>query len=145
MKVLLVAVSLIVAPLYAYAKDSCPATVKDAVNKAQAGSKISSCKQEKADGKVQYEVRLKTSDGRKLSLDVAPEGAILLTEEKVAAASVPPAVSAAFAARYPKAKATAAEKQTKPDGKVTYELAFKVKGKRKEATFDESGSFVSEE
>jgi uncharacterized membrane protein YkoI len=106
---------------------------------------MSSCKEEKEDGKVQYEVKLKTAEGKKLSLDVAPEGAILLTEEKVAVASVPPAVSAAFAARYPKATAKAAEKQTKPDGKVSYELAFKAGGKKKEATFDENGTFASDE
>lgn len=144
MKALLV-VAVLAAPLGALAKDSCPPAVKDAVLKAHAGAKTLSCKTEKADGKVQYEVMLKTPDGRSLGLDVSPEGAILLTEEKVPVASVPAAVSAAFAARYPKAKTTAAEKQTKPDGKASYELAFKAKGKRKEATFAEDGSFVGEE
>ena len=49
-----------------------------------------------------------------------------------AVASLPPAVSAAFAARYPKTLATSAEKQTKPDGKVSHELAFKAVGKKEE-------------
>ena len=145
MKALFLAVSLVAAPLCAYANGSCPAAVKAAVDNAHAGSKIRSCKQGKENGKIEYEVKLRTSDGRKLELDVAPEGAILLTEEKIALAAVPPAVSAAFAARYPAAQASAAEKQTKPDGKASYELVFKVKGKKTEATFDESGSFVSEE
>lgn len=145
MKSYLIAALLVATPLSAYAKGSCPTSVKDAVTKAHAGSQISSCKQEKADGKVQYEVKLKTSDGRKLEIDVAPEGAILLTEEKIPVASLPAAVSAAFAARYPKSKATAAESQTKPDGKVNYELGFKADTKKKEATFDQNGGFVSEE
>jgi uncharacterized membrane protein YkoI len=142
---LLVIAFLAAAPLSAHANDSCPAAVKSAVMKTHAGAAIGSCKQEKVDGKVQYEVNIKTSDGKTLGLDVAPEGAILLTEETVGVASVPAAVGAAFATRYPKVNATAAEKQTKADGKVSYELAFKVKDKAKEATFDEAGNFVSEE
>jgi len=124
-----------------YAKESCPAAVKNAANKAYAGSKISSCKQERADGKAQYEVKLKIADGKKLILDVAPEGAILLTEEDVTVTSVPSAVGAAFAARYPKAKASAAEKQTTPDGRVTYELAYKAAGKRERSDLRREGEF----
>jgi hypothetical protein len=145
MKILSLAALLAAAPLSVHAKGACPAAVKDAVAKAHAGSKIKACKQEKTGDKVQYEVKLKSADGKKIEVDVSPDGAILLTEEEVAASSVPPAVSSAFAARYPKTKATAAEKQTKPDGKIDYEFAFKVKGKKKEATFDEVGAFVSEE
>lgn len=144
MRIGLIVASLLV-PSLSFAKSSCPAPVKEAVAKAYPASRVSACKQEKVGGKVQYEVRLKTSEGRKLEVDVAPEGAILLTEEKIAVSALPSAVSAAFAARYPKIKATAAEKQTKADGKSSYELAFKANGKKKEATFDESGNFVSEE
>jgi len=55
-------------------------------------------------------------------------------------------VTAAFEAKYPKTKASKAEKQTKADGTVTYEIAFKdAKGKKHEATFKEDGTFVEEE
>ncbi len=55
-------------------------------------------------------------------------------------------MTAAFEAKYPKTKASKAEKQTKADGTVTYEIAFKdAKGKKHEATFKEDGTFVEEE
>ncbi len=50
----------------------------------------------------------------------------------------------AFAAKYPKGKATGAEKQTAGTA-VTYEIAFTVGDQRKEATFDETGKLVEEE
>lgn len=140
-----IAALLACASLSAFAKGACPAPVKDAAGKAQPGSKIVSCEQETEKGKTQYEVQLKAADGKKLELDVAPDGAILQTEEKIALASVPEAVSKAFAARYAGAKAARAEKQTAADGKVTYELAWRAKGKKKEATFDAGGVFVGEE
>lgn len=127
------------------AKTVCPEPVKAGALKTYPAAKISSCKQEKENGKIQYEVRLKTGDERKLELDIDPEGAILLTEEKVAAQSVPKAALSAFEAKYPRAKVSGAEKQTKPDGTPTYELAFKKDGKSHEATFDEQGRFVEEE
>lgn len=147
LKIRVVAVAALLAclPLYASAKGSCPEPVKESVSKAQPGSKIVSCKPETLKGKTQYEVKLKTADGKKLEVDAAPDGAILLTEETVAVSSVPEAVSKAFAARYSDAKATRAEKQTAADGKVAYELAWKAAGKKKEATFDANGGFVSEE
>jgi len=40
------------------AKDLCPAPVVSAMEKAYPRTKISSCKQENEDGKIQYEVKL---------------------------------------------------------------------------------------
>jgi len=73
MKALLALSALVAATPSVYAKESCPAAVKNAANKAYAGSKIKLCKQERADGKAQYEVKLKIADGKKLILDVAPK------------------------------------------------------------------------
>lgn len=65
-------------------------------------------------------------------------------EEAIKLEAVPAAVMKAFTARYPKAKATKAEKITK--GKtVMYELAWQDGGKTREATFDSAGAFVEEE
>lgn len=125
----------------AVAKPSCPDSVADAVAKAHPGARVLSCRKETENGQPQYEVKLKSERGR-LELDVSPAGAIIQTEEKVPLSSVPASVLSAFAARYPKAKPTRAEKQTKADGKVTYELAFRRAGKRLEVTFDEAGKFV---
>jgi hypothetical protein len=140
------AFAMLIAPGLAVAKTDCPPPVKNAAQKAYPSSKVTACKQENEKGKVQYEVKLETKEAKKLELDVSPEGSVLLTEEKIATASVPKGVLAAFDAKYPKTKAATAEKQTKADGTVTYELAFKdAKGKKHEATFKEDGTFVEEE
>ena len=123
----------------------CPPAVKSAVEKAHAGATIASCKQEKENGKIQFEVKLEATAGNGMSLDVSPDGTILLTEQYVALSDVPPAVMKAFAAKYGAAKPTRAEMQTAADGKVTYELAFMSGDKKREATFGSDGAFVEEE
>lgn len=123
----------------------CPPAVKAAVEKAHAGATIASCKQERENGKTQFEVTLAATTGKGMSLDVSPDGTILLTEQYVALSDVPPAVMKAFAAKYGAANPTRAEMQTAADGKVTYELAFAAGTKKKEATFGSDGTFVEEE
>ncbi len=124
------------------AKPSCPTAITTSAESAYPGSKVSSCKKEKEDGKIQYQVDLKTKDSRKLDIDMDTTGTILLTEEIVPNDSVSQEAQTAFAAKYPKSKITKAERQTKADGAVTYELSFKEKGKKKEATFQQNGTFV---
>jgi hypothetical protein len=154
--VLMLAFALLVTPGLAAAKSlgpgvkgaggACPPAVTRATQKAHPSSKITACKQENEKGKVQYEVKLETKEAKKLELDVSPEGSILLTEEAVAVDSVPRAVMTAFTAKYPQMKAASADKQTKSDGSVSYEIAWKdAKGKRHEATFSEKGPFLEEE
>jgi len=128
------------------ANDACPDIVTGAVTRAYPHAKVGSCKQESDHGKVQYEVKLETPNGRRLEVDISPEGAILQTEEIVPLASVPIKVMAAFEARYPKAKASRAEKQSQSSGKVSYELMFHDAGGAKhEVTFGDDGNFVEEE
>jgi hypothetical protein len=124
---------------------TCPAPVSDAVQKAYPSSKVTACKQETEHGKVQYEVKLETKEAKKLELDITPEGSVIQTEESVAVAAVPKAVTSAFDAKYPKMKPTQAAKQTKADGTIAYELAWKDAKGRHEATFKEDGSFLEEE
>ena len=123
----------------------CPSAVTAAALKAHAGATVQACKQEKEHGKTQYEVKLGSIDGKQVELDVSPEGNILLTEEYIAIGDVPPAVMTAFSGKYSGAKPTRAEKQTAADGKVTYEIAFVVGTKKKEATFAADGGFIEEE
>ena len=123
----------------------CPPAVSAAVQKAHAGAAIASCKQAKERGRTQFEVKLVAMDGKRMSLDVSPDGTILLTEQSVAVSDVPPAVMTAFAAKYGAAKPTRAEMQTAADGKITYEIAFAAGTKKKEATFASDGAFVEEE
>lgn len=128
----------------AIAHADCPKPVNDAIAKAFPKSTVTSCKAEKEHGHDQFEVRVAKADGAKAEVDVAPDGKILQVEEKIAVDKVPAAVMKAFAAKYPKAKATRAEKQT-ADSSVSYEIAFDLGAAHKEATFDESGKFVEEE
>lgn len=119
----------------------CPTAVSTAVAKRFPKATIESCKPEGS----QFEAKVTKADGGKIEVDVSATGEILMTEEVVGVDQVPAAVMKAFAAKYPKAKAERAEKQTPAKGVVSYELAFTDAGKRKEATFDEAGKFVEEE
>ena len=127
------------------APTTCPDPVKASVAKGYPDAAIASCKHEHEDGREQYEVKLTRKDGARLELDVSPDGKILQAEEKVELAAVPTAVMKAFSAKYPKAKASRAEKETRADGGVFYELAFQGDHGRKEATFKADGSFAEEE
>ncbi len=140
----LVALTILLVPLAARA-DTCPAPVTAAIAKAFPKSTVTGCKAEKDKGHDQFEVKLVKDGGGKAEVDVAPDGKILLVEEKIALDQVPAAVKKAFAAKYPKAKAEGAEKQSPTSGTPSYELQFTVDGKRKEATFDEAGKFIEEE
>lgn len=133
------------APAYAEPPGGCPAAVTTAVKKAFPKATLGACKAEHEHGKDRFEVKLTKSSGEKVEVDVAPDGTVLQVEEKIAVDALPAAVKKAFAAKYPKATPTRAEKQTPATGKPSYELAFQVDGKRKEATFAEDGAFVEEE
>jgi hypothetical protein len=117
----------------AFAGD-CPKPVTDAIAKAYPKASVKACKAEGAS----FEARLNNPD---VELDLAADGKILATEEKIAVDALPDAVKKAFAAKYPKAKAERAEKETKADKSVSYEIKF---GKT-EATFAADGTFIEEE
>jgi hypothetical protein len=124
---------------------ACPEAVKQAITKDFPDSSVTGCKAEHEDGHDQFEVKLTKKGGEKVEVDVAPDGAILQTEEGIALDKVPAKVTAGFAAKYPNAKPTTAEKQVRTGKGSFYELAFTADGKTKEATFSEEGSFVEEE
>ena len=123
----------------------CPHAVSDAIARAFPKSTVTKCVAEKEHGHDQFEVKLVKDGGAKVEVDVAPDGKILQIEEKIAIDKVPAAVMKAFAARYPKAKVEAAEKQTPSQGAPSYELAFSTDHARKEATFAEDGKLIEEE
>ncbi|MEO8843134.1 MAG: hypothetical protein ABI591_19545 [Kofleriaceae bacterium] len=123
----------------------CPTVVKTALDKAFPGAKLAACKAEREHGHDQFEAKLTKADGNAVEVDIGTDGKILQVEEKIALDKVPAAVMKAFGAKYPKAKANAAEKQTPATGAATYELAFMLDKSRKEATFSEDGKFVEEE
>jgi hypothetical protein len=135
---------LLTAPAYADAPAACPAAVTTGVHKAFPTATLGACKAEHEHGKDIFEVKLTLAGGGKAEVDVAPDGSILQVEEQIAVDALPDAVKKAFATKYPKAKASGAEKQTA--GKdVRYEIAFQTDKGRKEATFAADGAFVEEE
>jgi len=123
----------------------CPPPVQAAIDKAYPGAKLEGCKEEKEDGKPQFEAKLETKAGAKLGLEVSPTGGLLRTEEKIKLEALPAVVAKALGVKYPGAKATKAEKITPATGKVNYEIAFEAGKDRKEATFAADGAFVEEE
>ncbi len=127
------------------AKAACPEAVLGAVEKAYTGPKVFSCLKEKEKGVVQFEVKLKTKSGNKLEIDVSPEGSIKLVEESVALDSIPQPVLSAFNAKYSKVRIKACVRQTKAEGSLTYEIAFKNRGKNHEVTLKEDGTYVEVE
>jgi hypothetical protein len=143
--VLLMAVSGFAATTTPALAGDCPAQVKAAAIKAQPTAKVEACKKEVEDGATQYAVKLSGAAGEKLEVDVSPDGRILLTEQRVALGTVPQAVLVALKAKHAGATPERAEKQTHPDGKVSYEIAFTAGKTTMEDTFNEDGTFVEEE
>ena len=139
-----IVLAILAAPARGDVPNSCPAPAAAALMKAYPRATIVACKPETARGKDFIEAKLTTSAGAKIEVDVTRDGTILQVEEDVAVGALPDAVKKAFAAKYPKAKATAASKQTA--GKdVRYEIAFRIDDARREATFSADGAFVEEE
>lgn len=131
-----------IAPAIANAEPTtCPSSVTDAAKKAFPDATIAKCVAEKS----YFEVLMHKKDKSRVELDINAKGGIEQIEEIVPASSLPPAVTKAFAARYPKTSIMRAEKQTKADKSVTFEVAFKVGTAMKEATFKDDGTFVEEE
>lgn len=124
---------------------ACPAAVTTALARAFPKSTLGACKAEREDGHDQFEAKLTLADGTALEVDVSPTGDVLQTEQIVPLAQVPAAVTKAFAAKYPAAKVTRAEKQTHGAKDLFFELAFELAGKKREATFANDGRFVDEE
>jgi hypothetical protein len=145
MQFVVIASAVLLSAVASSAASDCPPAVAAAVQKAHAGVAIASCKQEKENGTAEFEVKLVETAGKRIELDVAPDGTILMTEQSVAVGDVPAAVMKAFAAKYGATAPARAEMQTSAEGTITYELAFPAGTKNKEATFALDGSFVEEE
>ena len=119
------------------AAGGCPANISAAVTKQFPDAKQESCKSEHEDGKDIFEVKLSTG----AEVELSPDGMITAVEEVVPTASLPEAVTKAFAAKYPGAQVARAEKITTPGKPATYEVKFG----GKEAAFSETGEFLEEE
>ena len=127
--------------VFAAATTTCPVAVTDAAKKAFPDATVTKCVAEKSS----FEVKMQKKDKSIVELDISASGQIEQIEEVVPVSSLPAAVTKAFAAKYGKATILRAEKQTKADKSVSYEVAFKSGKTLKEATFKEDGTFVEEE
>ncbi len=122
----------------------CPTEVRDAVAKRFPDCTIDKCQTHHEHGKDLVDVKLTRKGGSRLEVDLTPVGQILQTEERIGIDKVPAEVIASFAAKYPKAKTTGAEKQSAEET-TSYEIGFTIDGAKREATFTEGGRFVEEE
>jgi hypothetical protein len=125
----------------ARADGTCPTMIVEAAKKAFPSATFTSC----ASNKSHFEVRLQSKAKTKIEVELSPKGEIEEIEEEVAVSTLPEPVTKAFAAKYSKLAIVRVEKQTKADKTVTFELAFHVNGKLREATFKPDGTFVEEE
>jgi len=137
----LLAASLASLPALAAADPACPTAVTDAAKRTFPDAAITKCVAEKQG----FEVKMQRKDKTVVELDISAKGEIEQIEEDVPVASLPAAVTRAFAARYPRATMLRAEKQRKADQSVSFEIAFKADKGKKEATFKADGTFVAEE
>jgi len=124
---------------------SCPPAITTAATKAVPETTVTSCHPEREDGVDKFEVKLARKDKSIVEVDVAQDASILSIEEKIALDKLPAAVTKAFAAKYPKAKPTKAERATITGKGVFFEIGFDASGKSREATFKDDGTFVEEE
>lgn len=117
-----------------------PTPILDAFKKAYPNAVIKNAAKETEGGKTVWEVE-STDNGLARDLVYNPDGTVVDIEEEVPPASLPPAVTAALKAKFPKAAITKAEKKT--TGKVlTYEMTITGAGKVTSAEFTPEGKFV---
>jgi uncharacterized membrane protein YkoI len=91
-------------------------------------------------GKLNYEIETKVN-GRSRDLSVDANGTILSVEEEVSLDSLPAVAKAAIEKKAAQGKVSKVEKVTE-NGKVTYEAAISVKGKKSETQIAEDGTLV---
>jgi hypothetical protein len=130
------------AVLPAHAGGDCPKAVISAAESSHSGAKTVACHPERDEGAILYEVKIRTSDGTNMELEVDSEGAILETAEQIPTRDVPAAAIRALRAKHPDAKIREAERITAGDGEIFFELVFTSGGRTQEMTVTESGALV---
>lgn len=133
--------ALLSTPAAAVAGNKCPAAVSDAAKQAIPDATITKCVEKKS----HFEVKMQRKDKSIVELELSAAGDVEEIEEVIQVSAIPAAVTKAFAAKYPKMTISKAEKQTRADKTVRYEVAFKTNKGLAEATFEANGKFVEEE
>jgi hypothetical protein len=107
------------------AADKLPEKIKATINKRLPGAEITSAEKEKEDGKVVYDIELK-SEGRKYEMDILEDGTIVEIEKEVASKDVPEAVTKAIEAKYPKSTVKEVMEVNKVEGKKETPIHYEV-------------------
>jgi hypothetical protein len=141
---LIVAGGLLLLPMPAKADDDCPASVRAAVEKSFPGSVVKKCEKGSEDGKMVYEIKLKTSDGHRVKMNFDPAGAVLLTQQYLTVDAVPVVVMKSFEGKHQGYKVVRTEKWIYPDGKTTYRVYYAKDNTRKAAIYTNEGVLVQE-
>jgi uncharacterized membrane protein YkoI len=114
--------------------DKAPKAVQEAIKGRFPKGEVSSIEKEVEDGKVVFDVELK-SEGRKYEMDILENGTIIEIEKEVAAKDVPEAITKAVKARYPGAKIEEVMEVNKVKGKeetpIHYEVNIETADKKK--------------
>ncbi len=129
--------------------DKLPRAVVEAVKKRFPDADMKSAEKEEENGKAEYEVAI-TDKGRKKSVTVTPEGALVEIENRIEAKDMPKALADALDQKYPKATLKSIEEVVKVrDGKEKleyYEIHLvTAEGKKLEATLTPEGKTNKEE
>jgi hypothetical protein len=125
-----------------------PRPVLEAIAKKYPTAKRAGFTKETDEGKTTYEVQIVDS-GRKIDVDVTPEGKISAEEETITVEALPPAVRQALArsVKYGKWTIERAERIIKDENvsAPTYELVVAGNKHSAEIVFDPAGNLVKEE
>jgi uncharacterized membrane protein YkoI len=125
--------------------DKVPAVVKAAADKATPGAHWKKAEKEMEHGKMVYELKGRDAKGKKVKVEVSPDGNQVTVEEKVSLDKVPGAAKAAADKAIPGVTWKAAEQETE-GGKTVYELkGHDPKGERVEVEVSPDGNQVTVE
>jgi uncharacterized membrane protein YkoI len=118
-----------------------PEKVMTAVKDKFPGAEITGAEKETEEGKVIYEINLKHK-GQKIDAEFTPEGEFLEMEAVIDIKDLPKAVTEAIKAKYPDGEFKRAEKVTKKDDSVTYEVVVQSGDKKGEVVVDPDGKIL---
>jgi uncharacterized membrane protein YkoI len=113
--------------------DKVPAKVMAAIKARFPGADVTSVEKEIENQEVVYDIELK-HQGRKYEMDIKEDGTVMEIEKEVAAKDVPPAVTKAIAAKYPKSTVKEVMEVNKVKGKTEtpdhYEVTIETADKK---------------
>lgn len=129
------------------AEANVPKAVREAVIKKFPHATSRTFEKEMKGKTLQFEAEVELKDGektRKLSVEVALDGAILAEEEELSFDELPSVVKTAhLASRYGKNTVDSVEREVKQQ-KTTYEIVVAAPGGKRELVYDEKGALLKE-